>query len=196
MVFDGGGSPPHNRRSKMKLSEIEVGTDYMWDGTIVNATAKNSRNVTVTTDDGEAKVSAKNLEAVADSKHLEPVDGPEDEDEGEVLTMSEHIRKYRPGYAKVKSYTGSSSLNNNDAVATCLAGLTPDQVCTVAEGVVFECPDLSKMYNHLNPGQKRMNAGNRIRAAIKRGDITSKDVEAAAGKMEKPEVIAKVKKAK
>ena len=61
-----------------------------------------------------------------------------------------------------------------------LAGAEPLAVIWAAERLLgLESGELATKYAHLNPGQKRMNAGNRIRAAIKRGDATIDDLKKA-----------------
>lgn len=91
--------------------------------------------------------------------------------------MADVLRAARVAYTVTKAYSGKASLNNGDQLAKALAGKTPDQAMAASEAVhaVFDpanVPDLKAKYGKLNAGQKRMNSGNRIRAAIKRGDIT------------------------
>lgn len=105
-------------------------------------------------------------------------DQPETPDEAEVKNMSKTLNKYRAGYEPSISASGRKSLNTGDAVAHLLAGMDAITVVQVAEAVLgFEGGELVEKYNNLNNGQKRMNAGNRIRSAVKRGDITVKDLE-------------------
>lgn len=91
--------------------------------------------------------------------------------------MADVLRAARVAYTVTKAYSGKASLNNGDSLAKALAGKTPDQAMAASEAVheTFDpanVPDLKAKYGKLNAGQKRMNSGNRIRAAIKRGDIT------------------------
>lgn len=91
--------------------------------------------------------------------------------------MADVLRAARVGYEETKAYSGKASLNNGDELAKALAGQTPDQAMAAAEAVhkVFDpdnVPDLGAKYEKLNKGQQRMNSGNRIRAAVKRGDVT------------------------
>jgi hypothetical protein len=110
--------------------------------------------------------------------HVNPAETP---DEAEAKSMSKTLEKYRVAYEPSISASGRKSLNNGDDLAHFLSGMDPLNVITLAEVALgLEHGTLLDKYRHLNRGQQRMNAGNRIRAAIKRGDITYKDVEKAA----------------
>ncbi len=90
--------------------------------------------------------------------------------------MAAALRKARERYTKVKSATGKDSMDNNDLVAKLLRERTPAEVIAAAEKLLeLSCGELATKYENLNPGQKRMNAGNRIRGAISRGDITEEE---------------------
>ena len=92
-------------------------------------------------------------------------------------TMSEQLKEARKGYTASKSATGSTSAHNGDDVATLLAGSAPDVVCSTAEKLAKMKPgELAKKYGHLNPGQVRMCAGNRIRALVKKEAVTVDEV--------------------
>ena len=107
----------------------------------------------------------------------QPADG-----EDEPKTMSGTMSKYRKAYEPTVAYSGRVSLNKGDEVATMLAGLSPLAVIEAAERLLgFESGELVAKYAHLNPGQKRMNGGNRIRSAIKREAVTIADLKQARG---------------
>jgi len=109
---------------------------------------------------------------------VENADQAETPDEAETKNMSKTMNKYREGYEPSISASSRKSLNCGDEVAHMLAGLDPITVVQVAEAVLgFEGGELVAKYANLNHGQQRMNAGNRIRSAVKRGDITVKDLE-------------------
>ena len=92
-------------------------------------------------------------------------------------TMAQTLLAYRGGYQDTVAYSGRLSLNNGGEVALFLAGMEPGAVMTAAERILgLEAGYLTAKYAHLNPGQQRMNSGNRISAALKRGDITPKDL--------------------
>lgn len=68
------------------------------------------------------------------------------------------MARYRAGYVDGKSC--------GDNVASRLAGMSLDAVLAEASALCGE--DLAVRYAHLNNGQKRMTAGNRIRSAAKK----------------------------
>lgn len=88
-------------------------------------------------------------------------------------SMAATLRKYRAGYEPTVSHTGRKSLHNGDVVAAFLAGRSPDEAMSAAERILgLDAGFLTEKYASLNDGAKRMNSGNRIRAALKRKDIT------------------------
>ena len=95
----------------------------------------------------------------------------------EAPTMTEQLKESRQRYTVSKSANGTTSAHNGDDVATLLAGNTPDNVCATAEQLAgLNKGELAKKYGHLNPGQVRMCAGNRIRAMVKKGTVSVDDV--------------------
>jgi len=111
-----------------------------------------------------------------------PVEAKIDSGESELTAgqkMSATLRKYRAGYETVRSASGKKSLDKGDPVAKALRAKTPKQVCELAEQLLHDCNAVTK-YAHLNLGQQRMNAGNLIRNAIKRGELKTADVVKAA----------------
>lgn len=107
-------------------------------------------------------------------------DQPQTPDEAEAKSMSKTIAKYREMYEPSISASGRKSLNTGDAIAHLLAGLEPLAVMHAAERLLeMEADELVTKYEKLNRGQQRMNAGNRIRSAIKRGERTIEDLEGA-----------------
>lgn len=91
----------------------------------------------------------------------------------EKRSMSATLRKHRSRYVHTDGYNGLS-INCGDDVAQALRMCEPERVVRIAEAVLpnVKRGDLTKRYAKLNPGQQRMNSGNRIRAALKRGAIT------------------------
>lgn len=113
------------------------------------------------------------------AKELEPAPS------GGAYRMSEHLAKYRGGYTPTVSYSGSKSHHNGDDLASLLAASPPDVAIAAAERVCdLEPGTLAVKYDHMNPGQKRMNAGNRIRAAMKRGDVNLDQVAKVVAKVQ------------
>ena len=91
--------------------------------------------------------------------------------------MADQLKQRRAGYLPTTAYSGKPSLNNGDEVALLLAGLTPQEVCTLAERIcLLPAGELWTRYENLNVGQQRMNAGNRVRGAIKRGEVAAADL--------------------
>ncbi len=96
--------------------------------------------------------------------------------------MTATLNRYKGGYTASLTASGTKSQHTGDDLAFALAGMEPADVATAAErildlGIGFLISDdgISGRYDHLNNGQIRMNSGNRIRAAIKRQDITIND---------------------
>lgn len=96
--------------------------------------------------------------------------------------MSSTLLQYRPVYVPTVSYSGNASLDNGDEVAALLRGLSPDETCALADAVFGVDPGHHwEKWQHLNAGQRRMNAGNRIRAVVRRGECTIEDLAALVG---------------
>ena len=76
---------------------------------------------------------------------------------------------------KVRAASGKRSFDNNDSVAVTLRGLELDEALEACATILTEQGEpttgkaLMAKYSHLNPGHIRMCAGNKARAAIKRG---------------------------
>lgn len=96
--------------------------------------------------------------------------------EGGQSNLAKTIRGYRDQYVPSIGPGGTKSVSNGDAVAHALKGLQPDSVLALAEELLeLETGFLVQKYAHLNRGQRRMNGGNRIRAALKRGALVIDD---------------------
>lgn len=110
------------------------------------------------------------LEAAARAQWAEEDETGEEE---KTYNMSQHIALYRARYQMAISATGNKSLNNGDAMAEFLEGKTGKEVCDLAD-VYTPNKDGQphfERYARLNEGQKRMNSGNKLRAAYKAGKI-------------------------
>jgi hypothetical protein len=103
----------------------------------------------------------------------------EEQEEEAATTMAGQLAKYRVHYVKSTAASGNASMHTGDDIATKLSGLDHTQVCQLADKLLGLHPGTKKnpgekphikQYDRLNNGQKRMNAGNRIRAAFKNGD--------------------------
>lgn len=106
-----------------------------------------------------------------------------DEEVPAPLTMAEKLRKARQErYVLGVSPTGAKSANCGDALAQILEGMNAEQVCELAdEFTPLEKGDHATKYANLNPGARRMNAGNKLRAALKRGELEI--VESKSGRV-------------
>jgi hypothetical protein len=93
-------------------------------------------------------------------------------------SMSEHLGTFRAAYTKVKAANGGTSAHCGDDLASLLSGLGPTEVVALASKLLGL--DLAHDYKHLNPGQRRMNAGNRLRGAIRTGTVALSKIEAAS----------------
>ena len=107
----------------------------------------------------------------------------EDEEDGvDPKRMAEKLKRARARYEPTVAYTGRLSSNTGDDLSLFLAGMTPNQVCILADWAVLGMPSTALFhwakYSHLNPGSIRMNAGNRIRSRVKSGDITMAALQA------------------
>lgn len=85
--------------------------------------------------------------------------------------MAEALRKARQHYVKARRPSGAATAHNGDTIAKELLDYEPLEVAALAD----RCLALPKgthaaRYDGLNPGQIRMNSGNRIRGAWKRAE--------------------------
>lgn len=120
------------------------------------------------------------LDRAADDGELPDEESEDGDDEGNEKSMSNTLKKYREGYVHTTNYKGTASMDNGDAVAEALRMLSPSEVCAVADELFGEFVGHHwDKYERLNIGSRRMNAGNRIRAGVKRGDFTVEQVEKA-----------------
>ena len=111
------------------------------------------------------------------AKLIEMLQEAIDESEGE-NKMSSVLKKYRPTYAVSVTANGRKSRYNADDVAQVLEGVEPLTVVKAAEKLLgLKRGELQTKYEGMNNGQIRMNAGNRLRGAVKRGDLIVEEIE-------------------
>lgn len=121
----------------------------------------------------EAHASQYAIELPKRATKAQMVEAIEAHDEPKALPKMHALREARKHY--VTTTVGSkASVNCGDELATLLAPLDHVQVAELAS--YFADEDLLARYAHLNNGQVRMNSGNRLRAMVKRGDVTMDDV--------------------
>ena len=155
----------------MDSKQIEPGMVVVFNGLNVLVAGNAKGWISIELLDGKIKkVRAKALTELA-------IEESDDEEGGN--PMANHLAKYRTRYLKTKSAAGKASMNNGDEVAQALLGLDHIAVALLADELVplkgTEC-HLEK-YGHLNNGQIRMNSGNKIRGAAKRGEVTATEID-------------------
>lgn len=144
-------------------------------------------------DDGEGKpfkevsVRASSLQVLADeeSDEDEELESPDEEgldDEEEENTdahkMAKALREARTRYTKALRPDGTPTAHSNDLIARVLLDSEPLEVCSFADSICEEPQGYhAERYASLNNGQKRMNAGNKIRShwrkAVELNDTTT-----------------------
>ena len=146
-------------------------------GSVIEFMAENLEPVPTITEEGDPAILNEETNTLFDE--VNAMDAELEDDDEDDKRMSKRLDRYRKDYHDSVSYSGKKSKVNGDDVALALMGLTPEQVMAAAENIL-DLPEgeLVAKYAHLNPGQRRMNAGNRIRAAVKREDITIDEVKA------------------
>lgn len=98
-----------------------------------------------------------------------------DNEKGPKTSMAKALSEARKTYRTVKK-DKKTTADCGDAVAVALSDLSPVEVANLAD-IICEAPagHHAMAYSKLNPGQMRMNSGNKIRArynrAVKEGDL-------------------------
>lgn len=78
-------------------------------------------------------------------------------------------------YSKVKGSDGKATLDIGDDTAKVFRDMDINEQYSYASKVLgVTAKELRAKYQHLNPGMQRMNLGNRVRAALAKGDDTTK----------------------
>lgn len=115
-----------------------------------------------------AKVKAQ-VEVVEIADTATPLDAPK----GKMALLRD--TSYRSTLQTVLTATGNKSLDNGDTIAQMLRGADLETVYKIgAKELKVTVEELKKKYGHLNPGQQRMNVGNRIRGAIRKREAQGK----------------------
>ncbi len=93
--------------------------------------------------------------------------------------MSGTLSKYRGGYANSVTANGRKSKICGDDVSWAFEAVLPSRAMAIAELLLeLDTGFLAAKYDKLNEGQRKMNSVNRVRGAVKRGDLKIKDVKA------------------
>lgn len=120
---------------------------------------------------GSTELTADDESCTCDSCGWTEVAGDEDGEGKDEHPMAKALRLARQHYAKTTRPDGSKSADCGDAIATELRDYEPLEVAALADRVLKVAPGTHEgKYSHLNPGQIRMNSGNRIRAEWKRAN--------------------------
>lgn len=136
---------------------------------------------------GKGKIVSQDVEA---KRFLVSIDG-EDHDMAEGSVRFKAIDdKHRENYQtdkRVKTASGSPSVNNGDDVAAAMLGLSDAELSALAKenGI-----DYSR-WSHLNPGMRRMNLGNMLRRLNKKHSENSAENKAVTFFGLSPELAAK-----
>jgi len=87
--------------------------------------------------------------------------------------MSSTLTKYRAGYATSVTANGRKSKVCGDDVSWAFEAVLPTRAMAIAELLLsLETGFLAAKYDKLNEGQRKMNSVNRVRGAVKRGELT------------------------
>lgn len=113
-------------------------------------------------------------------------------------TMSGTLNKYRANYVTTHTKRGNKSQSSEKSIAAkYFEGYDHGEVAHMAASLLgmVEFDGLYMQYKHLNNGQMRMNSGNKVNNAIKRGDLVEQDVadlmeKIRSGKYELPSTHA------
>lgn len=123
----------------------------------------------------EGEVTNEDLEAagLAHGTNDDEAEAEAEEDDEPASNLARQMRKYRAGYQPGVNASGSKTLTNADQLAIAMLRLHPAGTCAAADAL-FEQPagHHAARYAALNPGQQRMNSGNRIRAGVRKGTFT------------------------
>ena len=127
----------------------------------------------------EGKFRAKDLELVVSTGDEKSEDDAEDKAATIAQKMAKKLKEARSGYLPCVTAAGKPSVHNADAVALVLEGCDRSTVLTRI-GDLLDM-DLAAKYANLSSGAARMNASNRIRGAIRRGDLDISELKSAFG---------------
>lgn len=107
----------------------------------------------------------------------------DEEELSDACKMAKALRDARTGYEKATTVLGKATMDSGDQLAIELRTMPLIGTMILSNMVVQpllhgtgKSYDAFKQYGHLNEGQRRMNSGNKIRGAIKRGETTIEEV--------------------
>jgi hypothetical protein len=112
----------------------------------------------------------------ADIEDLAEDSAPEESAEAKPRNpMSQHIIGHSKNYVTSLNVNGDKTRICGDELSVVLLKFSVDEIVQMA-GTIKGC-SLVEKYAALNPGQRRMNAGNIIRSALKKGKVTISAIE-------------------
>ncbi len=146
-------------------TEVTIGDRVIIDGDVHTVIRIAGRWVTLSDNSKCSRAAA----AAAREEYLEDEEtlGEEIEDGG---AESRDIvdPKYRALYARTRSANGNRSFDRGDELAEALRGCTIEQILNLCYSLL---PEKVGRWDHLNVGQRSMNARNAIRNAIRKGTL-------------------------
>lgn len=135
------------------------------------ATAEEFNGASKTTEPAAVALTAATEQELDEAFEQEIANAADDLEDPFHNTRSIVPESYRRRYHKTRSAAGTTSLHNGDPVAQMLAGKPLDLCYDILAGYIDDVTLETKIakWGHLNPGQQRMQIGNAIRAALKKG---------------------------
>ena len=106
------------------------------------------------------------IEDGEDGEEIEEIEEIEDGEEAEPRDIVDP--KYRALYVRTRSASGNRSFDRGDELAEALRGYTIEQILSLCYSLL---PEKVGRWDHLNVGQRSMNARNAIRNAIRKGTL-------------------------
>lgn len=147
-------------------TEVTIGDRVVIDGVVHTVVRIAGRWVTLSDDSKRSRAAA----AAAREEYLEDEEtlGEEIEDGEEAESRDIVDPKYRALYVRTRSANGNRSFDRGDELAEALRGYTIEQILSLCYSLL---PEKVGRWDHLNVGQRSMNARNAIRNAIRKGTL-------------------------
>ena len=141
-------------------TEVTIGDRVIIDGDVHTVVRIAGRWVTLSDNSRCSRAAA----AAAREEYLE-----DEETLGEEAEPRDIVDpKYRALYARTRSANGNRSFDRGDELAEALRGRTIEQILNLCYSLL---PEKVGRWDHLNVGQRSMNARNAIRNAVRKGTL-------------------------
>lgn len=144
-------------------TEVTIGDRVIIDGDVHTVVRIAGRWVTLSDNSKCSRAAA----AAAREEYLED-EGTLGEEIEEAETRDIVDSKYRALYVRTRSANGNRSFDRGDELAEALRGCTIEQILNLCYSLL---PEKVGRWDHLNVGQRSMNARNAIRNAIRKGTL-------------------------